>query len=434
MRSLATRGIGGDFGGGGAVAGPAALATRVGGWLFLGGIALYLLLSPQSLFYVGILYEAPGGSPLEKLHPANWLVLLATAVLMLARGNPLRVGGRLLAAEPLLAAYLACMLFVLGWSLARHGASGAASIVDTLILPFFCVAALGLLDAQRRYQCLKLIVFVLAVNAVLAIVETMLQTKLIPLRIGGGPETVEEIFRPSALLGHPLNNSMITATLLPVVLYLRIAMAWRVVLMLLLWVGLLSFGGRTGFLLATLAYGLYFLGQITLAALRGRFSYLQLSGGALLGCLAAALLAAAIASSGIGDRIFKTLEWDSSASVRVQIWSVFDYLSDFDMLMGLSLKEITAVGFRMGLTETEAIENFWLMMFLQTGWIGFVPFVVAMACVIAWLWRSSGGAMRVALLLFLAIGSSNNSLATKTIVLLLFMVVVAIVRRQPIPD
>ena len=419
---------------GGVAAGPAERTTRLGGWLFYVGIAVYFALSPQTLFHMGIPYEAPGGSPLAKVHPATWCVLLAYGLLLVARGNPIRVWGQQLAAEPLLTAYLACMIFVLGWSLSRHGASGAASIVDTLIVPFFCVSALGLLDGPRRSQCLKLIIFVLAFNALLAIVETMLQTKLIPLRISGQTETAEEIFRPSALLGHPLNNSMITATLLPVVLYLRIAMAWRVVLMLLLWVGLLSFGGRTGFVLATFAYALYFLGQLAVSALRGRFSYLQLTGGAVLGSLGTGLLVAAIAVSGVGERIFKTLEWDGSASVRVQIWSVFDYLNDFDMLMGISPKEITAVGVRMGLSETEAIENFWLMMFLQTGWIGFVPFVIAMACAFAWMWKSSRGAMRVALLLFLAIGSSNNSLATKTITLVMFMVAVAIVRRQPIPD
>ena len=44
-------------------------------------------------------------------------------------------------------------------------------------------------------------------------------------------------------------------TLLPLPLYLRIAMPWRAALMLLLWVGLLAFGGRTAFVLATIRDG-----------------------------------------------------------------------------------------------------------------------------------------------------------------------------------
>ena len=405
---------------------------RLAGWLFASGVALYLLLSAPALSLLGISYEASGGAFFEKVHPGTWLIALAYAILISSRGHPFRVVGAQLAAQPLLAVYLACQLCVLGWTLSRHGTSGAAFMLDTLLMPFVCIATLMMLDSRQRYRCLVIVVTLLVLNTLLGLGEAVAQARLIPLRLGGADEAINDIFRPSALLGHPLTNSMVTATLLPAVLYLRISMVWRGLLVLLLWVGTLAFGGRTGFLLATALYGAYFMFAGLRATIQGRFTYLQLTGAAFVGMLGGAALVAAVFAAGIGERIFNSLSWDGSASVRYRVWNVFDHLNSTDLLIGISPERIVSIGTRIGLEASEAIENFWLVLFLQMGVIGFIPFVVAMACLLTWLWRASGGPMRVAVVLFVLVASSNNSLATKTVALAVFSIVVTITRRLPI--
>lgn len=408
-------------------------SSRLAWWLFASGIALYLLLSAPTLDLLGIAYEAPGGAFFAKMHPGSWLIVLASIVSLPAYGHPFRTIAAQLRAEPLLAGYLVCLLCVLGWTLSRHGASGAAFMVDTLLMPAICVFTLSMVDSHKQYKCLMLIIALLVVNAGLGIGEVLLQARLIPLRLAGGGERIEDIFRPSALLGHPLTNSMVTVTLLPAVLHLRIGAFWRGALMLLLWIGALAFAGRTAFVLATIGYGLYFFFHALLLTLRGGVSYLQLTGGALVAMASAAGLAATVFATGIGERLFKSLTWDGSAAVRYRIWNVFDFLSTTDMLIGVSTARIAQLDSLIGLESSEAIENFWLVLYLQLGWVGFIPFLIAMACMFAWLWTRSRGALRVAVLLFFIVASSNNSLATKTIALAMFAIVIAITQRRDLP-
>ena len=70
------------------------------------------------------------------------------------------------------------------------------------------------------------------------------------------------------------------------------------------------------------------------------------------------------------------------------------------VLVGSPPECVAALGARIGLSASGAIENFWLLPFLQLGWFGFIPFVIAMGCMFAWCWRSLHGAMRLAVLLF----------------------------------
>ena len=410
------------------------LSHRVAFYLYASGIALYMLLSGPTLFHFGILYDAPGGSALAKVHPGTWLVLIGFALLVAQRGNPLRVGWQSLTDEPLLGVYAVCQFSVLLWMLVRYGGPGTVNVFETLLMPFYCVATARMLDADSRYRVLSMIVTLLVINTLIGFAESGLQVRLIPLQMGGEEEIVEDIFRPSALLGHPLTNSIITATLLPAVMYLRLSMFARFSLMLVLWIGTIAFGGRTGFLLATFGFGAYFVARLALRMWRGQFTYLQLTGGGVAATAGATAVAFGITASGVGERIFKSLSWDGSADVRLRIWNALDFVHGQDLIIGISPAELLHVGAQIGLESSESIENFWLIMFLLTGWMGFVPFVVGMGAVFAWLWASTQGAMRIAVPIFFAIASSTNSLATKTVALTLFMTVVALGRKQQFAD
>ena len=103
--------------------------------LFISGLTLSFLLSAQALLELGIPYDAPYGPMVAKLHPGSYLLILAWLAALLRHGNPLVVAARLARRQPVLAAYMACMVLVFVWVVLRHGTSGAAYIVQTLWVP-----------------------------------------------------------------------------------------------------------------------------------------------------------------------------------------------------------------------------------------------------------------------------------------------------------
>jgi hypothetical protein len=226
----------------------------------------------------------------------------------------------------------------------------------------------------------------------------------------------EEYFRASALLGHPLMNAQTTASLLPLMLLLPAPRGLRYAMGLLMAVSLLAYGGRTAFGVSLLVYGAYALVQTAIAVSKGRLSYLQLTGGSVGAGLLAALTVGVVVGSGLGERIFNGLVWDNSASVRTRVWGIFEFMSYDQWLFGSSPADMAQLMIRLGLdAPVEAIENFWLVLFVQFGVAGFVPFLIGFGCMLAWLWQRAFGAMRVALVVFLLIASTTNSLASKTV-------------------
>lgn len=389
-------------------------------------VMAYMLLSPSGLLLLGIPYDAPVGNPLFKLHPGTWLMALAYFLALGAHGHPLAVAWAQWRREPLLAAYMAATVVLIVYAVARFGIGGAAFLIDTHLMAALSAFTLLLLPPSRHRRMLWLLAALLLANAALGVAEAAVQQRLIPLRISGGEPVVEEFFRASAFLGHPLANAQVTATLMPVVLLLPLAVGWQVAMGALLALALLAFGGRTSFVLAMAFYGLWFTVSAFRALVLGRLNYLQITGGAVGAVAALAGVVGLVVATGLGERIFKSLAFDHSAGVRVRIWSVLDYMTDFQHWFGASADEMEVLYLRMGLQlQYEAIENFWLLIYVQYGAVGFLVFAAGLGCLLAWAWRRAFGALRVAVLLLVLVASSNNSLASKTQVLIPLVVAVA---------
>ncbi len=417
---------------------PPSRAMQAAFWLFAPGLLAFLVLPASTLFALGIPYDAPGGPVLAKLHPGTTLVLSAWFLALCSLGNPLRAALVQLRAQHLLGLYLASTLALFGYALLRHGLGGAAYLIDTHIMAAVAVLVLQQLGPRRQRQTLVLMAVVLLANALLGIVEAVLQARLLPLHIGGTDEVAEAFFRASALMGHPLQNAQQTATLLPLMLLLPLAAGLRCALVLWLGLALLAFGGRASLGLSVLLYGGWFVVQAFKRGLEGRLNYLHITGGAIGLLLGAAALVAVVAASGLGERIFASLAWDNSASVRVRVWAVLGHLSEEQMIFGASADGVDALYQQLGLDPRfEAIENFWLLALVQYGLVGFGLFLFGLACALRFMWRHTFGAMRVALVLLVLVSSTTNSLAVKTPALLLFMVAVQAAAhlrpRQPAP-
>ncbi len=95
-------------------------APRAVARLVASALLVAMCVPPPLLSAMGVPYDAPTGSLLLKLHPATWLVGLALAVALVARGNPLRELGRSLAHQPATAAYLGALLAMIAFAARRR--------------------------------------------------------------------------------------------------------------------------------------------------------------------------------------------------------------------------------------------------------------------------------------------------------------------------
>lgn len=399
---------------------------RLVAWVLLCmALTLYLTVSALLLGRLGIHYDLPGGSPLVKFHPGTWVLMLATVVALAAHGNPLMVLVAQWRRRPALAVYMGCIAFISFWSLWRNGSSGAAFIVDTLAAPALALLVLDLYPRRHQRALVRWVLLLLTLNSCIALVEFATKSRLITLGSGERLMLADSVyFRASAMLGHPLVNSMLTLALYPAVWLLREWGVWRWPVIGLMGLSLLAYGGRSALAMATVVYGGAMLATLSWQAVHGRFTYRQLLGGLLALLLGSTALIGVVWISGLGARIFSNLSWDNSADVRRVVWHALDFLHDFDWWVGVSPARMQQIAIQIGLDPRfEAIENFWIELLLQWGLIGFVPFVIGLACLLGATWRHAAAPMRLALPVFLLVASGANTLSSKTVTLTLLVVV-----------
>lgn len=398
-------------------------SRRVAWWLFAAAIGAFFLLSAPALLRLGIPYDAPYGPPIAKIHPGSFLLVLAWALALTSHGNPLGVLLRQPAQEPLISVYFACMVVVFAWVVLQQGTSGAAYIIQTLWMPAIAVYTLRLLAPRRARQAVVLIMGMLCANAALALAEYFLKARLVPIAI---EQVGNDYFRATAFLGHPLLNANVTTALLPAVTLLPIRTRWRAAIALLLLTSVLAFGARSALVAAVAVYGSCGTAYLLANLLRGRYDYREMTGGFLALAFAVSGLALLAMATGLGDRIFQNLAWDNSASVRARAWLAFDYLRGSDWWLGLPPTAIERIELRMGLDPTyETIENFWIYAFLQFGAIGYLPFIVGLSALTAWMFKTATPAMRFGVVLFYLVASTANALTSKTVSVSLLVVAIA---------
>ena len=173
-------------------------------------VALTMVVSAPLLTVLGVPYDAPYGAFAFKLHPGTYVLAAAFALALAERGNPLAELGRSLAHQPAVALHLLAVALAAAYAVARYGPSGAAFFVDSLFAPGVLALLLARLDPGTLRRLFALVVGLLALNATLGVAEQLLQARLVPLTVLGGKALEEDVFRATALMGHPLANAVVT--------------------------------------------------------------------------------------------------------------------------------------------------------------------------------------------------------------------------------
>lgn len=398
--------------------------VSVSRWAFPLGFAAVLahfFISGNLLYMLGVDYASANGNPLVKLHPGTFIAVAGAALVLLGGG---RADGlrRMYRDTPALATFMTLIPICAVYSVISVGFSGVAVYMESYFAPGLIVLALSV-GTPRQLRILGYAVLAIAlVNVVISVGESLTQTHMIPMQIGDvdmekmQAQMDAEDFRGAALYDHPLSGAMVTALAVFMLMGMRLPMVIAAPCFTLLLVGLLAFGGR-----AAMGVTLILLMVGTAATLMRGLATRRLSGSflaALCGGLVVLppLMAFLVSSTDIGARIMTHLYVDDSAQVRNIQWDVLGLLDMRDMLFGVSPDRLGMLKVQIGLdSATTDIENFWLLMFLNLGIIGFLVYLVAFFSFLFHLGRRVKNPLGWAMVLgAVLIDSTSNSLGRKS--------------------
>ncbi len=392
-------------------------------------VLLELTVSANLLTLIGIPYVSDGGSLPVKLHPGTDLLVVAFLAAILHRR-----GWSVLMAAKLPVFFIASMIACLIYQSLLTGTGNLVVLLDTFLpAGLLAVVLSGATPLQLVPLRLSMQVL-LAVTAVIALAETVAHATLIPLYLNEAayhPHTDD--FRPTALFDHPLTGSvmaMLGLTLTPTRGRLRLVYAG------LMWASLLAYGGRVALASAlAMVLGSQMANTARLVLNRDpAASRMLVAAGAAL--VLAALLGSLALAAGLGTRLAGHLYWDDSAQVRLAQWQLLDQLDGWQMLFGTRREDLLALltPLRLG-TGVEVIENFWLLMFVGLGALGFPLFVAGLAALLIWGWRRTRLQGRLLILGVMLVASTSNSLGRKSTILVCLVATIACLPlRLPMPS
>lgn len=184
-------------------------------------------ISSYALENLGINYTSEGGNPLLKIHAYTYILIAVFISVALKVGTKgiLAPLGRV---SPAWLFMSISVFWLILYGLYRNGMSGMAYTLDTLLAPLLCIPLVSRLSVKQCTNLLKFISSLLLINSCIALIEFFLKQRIWNVEFS----SFGIFFRSTALMGHPLNNALILASLalilshysrIGVVLYLTIS-------------------------------------------------------------------------------------------------------------------------------------------------------------------------------------------------------------------
>ncbi len=397
-------------------------------------------MSEALLDKLGVHYTRSGGLPWEKFHPGTILAVAALAARIASAERPSGAVRRILRREPAMLFFL----FTVGVA-ACHAVlvSGnpVTGLVDTFVLPALLVLLVEDLREDLRRRLAALVCVCIGLNACIGLAEFVFDWRLVSVEIPEGAYDPTDYhmqaaidWRATALLGHPLQNAVITGAFILCIAssgcrWMPIAL--RVPLAAVSLLSMAAFGGRASLVLTVLG--------LVAFALWAAARHLASGGepprrGVALGLVAARFLVAGAvlaAGSGFFDKLADRFVNDAgSAKARLVMWDMFDPLSWTDILFGPDPAVVQLTQHLLGIDL--GIESFWVAMTLYYGLIGASGLFIGLG---VFTWRLISARRRGAapvLLFYFAVASTSTGLSSKTTGLaLVTLMILALLERRP---
>jgi hypothetical protein len=382
-------------------------------------VCVALLVSANVLALLGIPYVAEGGSLVLKIHPASMLCYLASvAQCMSSKRNCLRLPK----AQPWLAGFLFSVAICLSFEATMTGASNLIVLLDTYLPAGLLASVMYDAPVDARYRLRRAMQVCFAGNALLALMEGASHCTLVPLAPDSPASLLNAAdFRPTALYDHPLTGAAMTVIATFVSPDRRHGPWLHGSYLVLMGLGLVAFGGRAAITASLLIVAWLGAGSARRAVLTRRVPMQSVVAFPLALCIGAAACLA-IYGSGLGGRLGRHFYWDASAQVRLDQWNVLGLLNLQQLLFGAARKDLLALLEPLRVAYgVPVIENFWLLMFLSLGVLGFPFFLAGLASLLCWCARRGNGRGLLMVMAITAIASTSNSLGRKSSLLLILV-------------
>jgi hypothetical protein len=356
-------------------------------------------------------YTASQGAFIEKIHPANYSLAAVAVVAMLAIRIELTAWELRVVRAFIAFVGFIVMVFAIVWPVASAG-----YLLDAYV--FACIAATLMFVFPRawRESVGNAILVFLIVSAAIAIGEFVTKHRLLPY------PNVELGFRPTGLLGHPLNIGTCTGMAIAFVAATRWSAMSKFLGIVILLMGAFAANARLGTIVATGVTLLVVLWSQFPSVVRERRTQIKILI-VIAAVLALPVMIAGLLALGFADRLQSAL-FDESAMARVSIYRVFELVTWQEILLGSDIEAVRKLA--ADRFELEFIESPFIIFVFQLGLIGAVAFILVLTRTF---WVVVSGARRnvvLATVAYFVVALGNNTLATKTpTIAMLFLLIIA---------
>lgn len=362
-----------------------------------------------------------GANVFNTLH---WRYLTYLNVLLVASLGIMFINSEKLGQRKLLilnVVFIAILLFVLPGS---EGKYQAVMVLSGGLIYALIYTIQGNNYAKHLAYCRKWIIIIYLIECGLSIVERILMFNFLSWNTEdvGMVTSFDDVsgFRSFGLWGHPLQNALITSTIMGFILmYDGYKPKVKYTLWAIGYAAIICFNTRS-----SMVGNIIFLALHQVIEASKTHSFSKKLRVIALGIFGVALLALLITQTSLGGRLLEMGLFDEdSAAVRVNTWSIFDYYQLSDFLYPEEVNREILL-FKTGLYATE---NFWIDWLLKYGLIIEVIYTALIAYNI---FQYGKGYKKkdfiFANLVFWVIASTNNSLTANPIPLFLFLAALVI--------
>jgi len=387
-------------------------------------VGMMFTLSGGSLWQLGLNYEGISGAMASKIHPATYLAFVTFGLLALARRNPASFFVALVTRHPGALVFAAATV-LLGCYIVLDHRRGIATVFDTYLLAAMLSIIAVDLDERTIGRVERMLHLLLAANALMALAEYLLGYQFFPYRF-------EEIVyewdkRSTALLGHPLEDALITGTYIVMLVGgggPGMPKLLRLPAILLQLAAMVPFGGRTALLLALAMIALS-LAPALLRVLRGGRMSLPAVAAVMVMAPILALAVGLFATSGFFDVVLDRFANDGgSAQTRLTMFELFDQLPLRDIIIGADSDLVDSIRRTHGLQW--GIENPVVRLVLYQGAVFTAFLVVGFVFFLTEVGRRLRRGAAMAFIFFLIVINSYESISNKSITLGRFVVLVLV--------
>lgn len=395
-----------------------------------GALITVLFISNLGMAFLGLAYETVGGAQWEKIAPATYLAFAALFALIASHPN---LPGL---ADEIVRRHKGLILFAICWAalfvyIVRFQGTPLTQTFDTFLLPMALFLVLPRVAGPTQRRMALFVHAFMALNALIGLAEFAIGFRLTPI-VAQGIEITSD-YRSSALLGHPLNNAMMSACY-AVILMLGggrdLSPPWRAAALILQLPAQAVFGGR----FATVAF-IGFAAVIALKHLAQIFAGRRFSQTAA----AATLIIVPLAVVGVGvlvtggflDKfLMRFVEDDGSAASRLIMFELVGKIPFHELLIGADPDVVATLQRTEGIAF--GIESFWVAFIAYYGILISVPFFVGLIAFLVGLARQTSKGSGWVIFLFILICSTSASLSGKTTAFGLFVAIILVLMR-PLP-